>query len=66
MMRNRLSHPVRLQAFRLRILRAQAARLMMSLREAGLHEAAAHVSTGIKAIDRAALEEEPPNVERLH
>jgi hypothetical protein len=53
-MRDRLTDPALRQELRLRILRAQAARLMMSLHEVGLHEAAAHVLTGIQAIDRAA------------
>jgi len=57
---------VLLQAIRLRVLRAQATRLMSALDAAGLHEAAAEVSRGIEAMDRAALLKRGPDVERLH
>jgi hypothetical protein len=65
-MRDRLTDPMLLLEFRRRILRAQAARLMIALDEAGLHEAAAHISTGIEAIDRTAGLRTGPGVERLH
>lgn len=64
-MHDRLTDPLLLQEFRRRVLRAQAARLMTAMDEAGLHEATPHVSTSIEAIDRA-LPEVSPGVERLH
>lgn len=64
---DRLTDPVRLREYRLRILRAQAARLMMDLDEVGLNEAAAHISMGIGAMDRAALAETgAPGLGLLH
>lgn len=65
-MRDLIADRVLLHAVRLRILRAQAARLMLALDEVGLHEAAAHVSTGIRVMDRAALLEAGSSGARLH
>jgi hypothetical protein len=43
-----------LEQGRLRALRDQVAEVMLALDEIGLHEAAAHVSMSLMAIDRAA------------
>lgn len=66
MVRDQLTDPLRLQEFRRRVLRAQADRLMTALVQAGLHEAAAHVSTGIQVLDRASLLDAGSGRERLH
>jgi len=66
MVRDWLTDPLLLQECRRRTLRAQATRLMTALAEAGLHEAAAHVPTGIQALDRAALLDAGSGSERLH
>ena len=58
--------PRELEQYRLRMLRDQAAELMQTLDELGLHEAAAHVSMSLLSIDRAAARPAAPLQGSVH